>query len=136
MLSNPRNLKFSNSSNTSVDFMVDHIDFGAIPYTATADDINLAGRAIFNAALNNQLGPILPYAAPIKSQQQIAGEVRADKISTAKNSLSLDADLIAFKNKTLTEALADISTANTIPELKVLIKRAYFVSWYLLNKEI
>lgn len=55
-----RNLIY-NSDSTTIDMEINHPNFGWIPFTASPNDIEEHGKAIHQAAINGQFGPIAPY---------------------------------------------------------------------------
>lgn len=48
----------------SIDLIIAHPTLGAIPFTASKDDIEEYGRVIYNSAINGEYGDIAPYVEP------------------------------------------------------------------------
>lgn len=58
----PKNLQYSNYSNTTVDMEILHPTYGWIPFTASADDPESHGRELYSKAIAGDFGTIAPYA--------------------------------------------------------------------------
>jgi|GEM_PF-1150168 len=68
-----------------------HNEFGWIPYTATADDVELQGRVIYEAIMAGNCGEIAEYVEPEKTEAELIAEaedqaaeyiVRIDAVAT------------------------------------------------------
>lgn len=53
------------NKNGSIDLIYDHPTFGAIPFTASQDDVETLGRELFSRALAGDFGMIEPYVESI-----------------------------------------------------------------------
>lgn len=61
VLSNPRELRYANEEKTSVDMIINHSQFGDIPFTADANDTEEHGVALFNQVTQDDSFEILEY---------------------------------------------------------------------------
>lgn len=48
VLTNPRDLRWVNEEHTAIDMTITHSQFGDIPFTSSADDVEKHSREIFN----------------------------------------------------------------------------------------
>lgn len=55
---------WANPQMTAIDLIVDHPEFGPIPFTASVDDVEAHGRELFGRALAGEFGAIGNYIAP------------------------------------------------------------------------
>ncbi|APL99502.1 tail fiber protein [Aquamicrobium phage P14] len=67
-----KNLVYSSQDGTLIDLEVNHPDFGWVPFTASPDDSEEHGRAIYAAAVAGEFGPVAPYDGP--SSEEIAAQ--------------------------------------------------------------
>lgn len=56
-----RGPRWANKGKTAINLTLDHATYGEIPFTASPEDPEDHGRAIFNAAMSGTFGPIAPY---------------------------------------------------------------------------
>lgn len=66
-----KNPAFSNAEGTAIDVTMIRTDFGAIPFTATANDTEKTGREIYAAAMAGKYGEIAPYAVVMPPIEEI-----------------------------------------------------------------
>lgn len=76
MLTNQRNLQYTASG--MIEMLVDHPDFGTIPFAASPIDSEAHGRDLYARAIAGEFGPIAPYVEPVKTPAQIQYEVQAE----------------------------------------------------------
>ena len=72
-----RNPKYN--ANGSIDLEIGHPEFGWTPFTASANDVEEHGVAIFNAAENGDFGTVQPYVAPVPTPEQILAEKKRQR---------------------------------------------------------
>lgn len=73
-----RQPSFSSPNQDSIDLEYNHPEYGWIPFTASADDIEEHGRDIYEAAMNGEYGPIEPYSGPSETEL-LEQEMRAQR---------------------------------------------------------
>lgn len=56
--------KWANAGMTLLDCSVNFDNHGTLPFSASADDVEVHGREIFNRAIAGDFGPIAAYTAP------------------------------------------------------------------------
>lgn len=59
-----RGLVFINEGQTAINCEIEHPQFGWIPFTARANDVEARGRAFFVRLLSGEMGAVAPYVAP------------------------------------------------------------------------
>lgn len=59
-----RNPVWADAEQTAINLEWNHPEYGWIPFSATPDDIEEHGRALFLLAAAEEFGPIGPYVAP------------------------------------------------------------------------
>lgn len=59
-----RNLQYANQEGTLIDMEIEHPTYGWLPFTASPDDVEEYGRAIYQEAKEGKLGDIAPYVEP------------------------------------------------------------------------
>jgi len=69
---------FSSPNQASIDLEYNHPEYGWIPFTATADDVEQLGRDIYAAAITGEYGPIAPYDGP-SEEKILEQEARAKR---------------------------------------------------------
>jgi hypothetical protein len=52
------------NANGTIDLILNHPEFGEIPFCASPDDSEAHGRELYALALAGEFGPIAPYVAP------------------------------------------------------------------------
>lgn len=50
----------------TIDLEINHPTYGWIPFTASKDDCEAHGRAIFDSCVNGEYGEVEEYVAPIE----------------------------------------------------------------------
>ena len=76
-MKNLKQPKFSNFQRTQIDCQIEHEIFGWIPFTASPDDSEEFGRALYAALLAGEFGPIADYTPPPKpTTEQLAAAAR------------------------------------------------------------
>src|SRR5699024_8431351 len=78
MTINARNPVYMNADGTMIDVEYEHPEYGWIPFTATADDIEQLGRDIYAAAMAGAYGEIAPYVGP-SEEEILEQEARAKR---------------------------------------------------------
>lgn len=71
------NLKWADAAQTAIEMVVTFDTFGAVPFTASANDSEPHGVALFNDAVAGVYGPIAAYVAPVPTQDEIIGSLTA-----------------------------------------------------------
>ncbi len=72
-----RNPKYN--ADGSIDLEIEHPEYGWIPFTASPDDVEEHGAAIFNAAKNGDFGAVQDYVAPAPTSEQILAEKKRQR---------------------------------------------------------
>ena len=74
---------WSNAEKTAIELTVkfSHLDF-EVPFTASPDDAESHGRALFSAAVAGDFGEVAPYVAPV-IDPAVAATMRHAEILTA-----------------------------------------------------
>ena len=79
-----RNPRWANAAHTAVDLLVNHEAFGEIPFTATPDDPEPHGRAIYASAIAGDFGQIAPYTPRVRTPHEIRDAKRAERANTVR----------------------------------------------------
>ncbi len=64
-ITNVTSPQWANAEHTMINVMVAHSEFGVIPFSASPDDVEEHGRAIFADAVAGKFGTIAEYVAPV-----------------------------------------------------------------------
>lgn len=72
-----RNAKYNEHG--TIDCEIEHPTFGWIPFTASPDDIEQYGKAVYSALIT--VGDIAPYSKPIISPDAIANQYKLARLS-------------------------------------------------------
>lgn len=93
MTLNFKNAKFVNADLTAVDLELDHPDFGWIPFTARADDVEEHGREIFALAKSTAAA----FVAPVYTIEEIRARMpnlTARQFWMAAANIDIDKDVL------------------------------------------
>jgi len=55
------NPKYADYAQTTIDLVIEHPDFGTLPFTASVNDIEPLGQTLYARALAGDFGDIAPY---------------------------------------------------------------------------
>lgn len=70
-ITNITNPTWANAEHTIVNATVTHSEFGEIPFSASQNDVEEHGRAIFADAVAGKFGVVAEYVAPVETPEQI-----------------------------------------------------------------
>ena len=88
---------WADAAHTRIDLVVDHPQFGSIPFTAAADDVEAHGRDLHARAVAGEFGPIGAYEPPAPavpaaiSRRQCAAEMFARGLITGPEAVAMTA---------------------------------------------
>lgn len=77
MITTAKSPKWANAEHTQIDLTVNHAVYGDIPFSASLNDVESHGIAVFNAAMAGDFGPISPYIEPIKTSEQVIADLES-----------------------------------------------------------
>ena len=66
---------WANPQMTAIDLIVDHPEFGPIPFTADPDDVEAHGRDLYARAVAGDFGPIGAYEPPAPPPPVVPAEI-------------------------------------------------------------
>jgi len=75
MIASAKNPQWANAEHTLIDLIVTHEVYGKIHFSASPDDTERHGVALFNAAVAGDFGPIADYVAPIQTIVEKKAEI-------------------------------------------------------------
>lgn len=113
---------------STIDCEINHPKYGWIPFTASPHDPEQHGREIYAAAMAGDFGEIAEYVEPIKTAEEKAAEVRAERDDRLKvldvivsNPLRWDGFSIELKGElsTYRQALLDVPQQSGFPDIIV-----------------
>lgn len=67
-----RDLKYTASGD--IDMLIEHPEFGLIPFTASPHDVEDHGRDLYVRAKAGEFGLVAPYVAPVPSQADVVAQ--------------------------------------------------------------
>lgn len=70
-----RNCKYNDAG--TIDCEINHTEYGWIPFTASPDDVEELGRAIYAEAIKGEVAPYEPPPPP--TDEEVAAQVRAKR---------------------------------------------------------
>lgn len=100
--------RWANAAHTAIDMTITHSEYGDIPFTASANDNEPHGVALFNEASLGLLGAVAPY---VESPAVAAAAAAAAQALAEKNEARGDALIALLATKTPAQA-ADYINAN------------------------
>lgn len=120
---NVKEPRYTNSG--SIDLLIDHPEYGWIPFTASPDDGEEYGRELFAQAVAGEFGEVAEYVAPsvpVPSDEELAAKIRAKR-----NALIAASDWTQLPDAPLTDAqkaawqiyrqaLRDVTEQATFPQ--------------------
>lgn len=123
---------WADAGHTRVDLVVDHPEFGPIPFTADADDVEAHGRDLHARAIAGEFGPIGAFVVPAPpvpvaiSRRQCAAEMFSRGLITGPEAVAMtttatppalvEAMLAALPEPEQTFARIDFGAANYLRE--------------------
>jgi hypothetical protein len=84
------NPRWADAGQTTIDLDVDFENIGLVPFSASASDTEAHGGVIFNQAVAGIYGPITPYAAPVKTPDQLAKEALDTERKAARSAIKVN----------------------------------------------
>jgi len=80
--------KYSTPDGSTIDLMIEHPEFGWIPFTASAQDVEPLGQDLHARAVAGEFDEIAPYDGPSEE------EILADQVREQRNTLLAQLDAI------------------------------------------
>jgi len=75
---NAHSPKYSTPDGRAIDLIIEHPEFGSIPFTACPDDAEPLGADLYARAIAEEFGPIAAYDGPSAEQMQ-EGQMRGQR---------------------------------------------------------